>query len=144
MTDVELACFHEAAHVLVALEAGCQVGDVMVTPRGGGNAQIRLPARRRDAVMLRLAGAAGEALALGLDVDFEEAAARCEPAALDFALARLDALAGRGEALPALWRQTIDLVERRWPVVVALAEELQQAGIVSGARAVSILSAGHR
>ncbi|WP_408628806.1 M50 family metallopeptidase [Anaeromyxobacter soli] len=143
----ELAAYHEAGHAVAALATGCELGAMTVGPHGGGLTRFRPPrdvpaARsRRDAVLRHLAGAAGEAVVVGLgSLSFAEVDARCGGAATDFAAARR--ACGPGGELSFLtwrWPRTVDLLVRRWTAVEALASVLRTEGAIEGSRASAIV-----
>jgi hypothetical protein len=147
-SDVELrrlAAVHEAGHVLLAVAGGCEVDRVAIGPRGGGVTRIRVPRDPRAAVANHLAGAAAEAVALGLGtLPFAEVAWRCTGARTDFERARAatginlppGAMAG---LLQFPWEGTVRVVVRRWAAVEALARALQRTGAIEGERAVEIV-----
>lgn len=147
-SDRWLAAHHEAGHALLALETGCELGRVAIGPRGAGLTRFRAPSvpperARRDAVMRRLAGAAGEAVLLGFGaLPFAEVERRCAGGVTDFARARHacgTGLSFQRSFLSWMWNRTVDLVVRRRPSVEALARALQAEGTIRGSRAAGIL-----
>jgi hypothetical protein len=144
MTPRQLAAVHEAAHLVIALAVRCDVASVGIGPEGAGNTRIRMP-RGRRAIDVRLAGAAGEALALDLRaVGLEEAERRCAGGRTDFGAARAEWGPGADSFLAWRWTRVVDLLERRWPAVEALASALEREGTIDGSRALEIVRAASR
>lgn len=143
-----LASVHEAGHVVTALEFGYEVGDVWITARGGGHADIVVPSRGAAACELYLAGLAAEAVLLHLDdLDFGEVAARYVGDDGDLGRARaavgipLDAASMAGMlALP--WRRAATRVKGRWADVERLAAALRCEGRLDGVRAAAVATRG--
>jgi len=152
---------HEASHLVIRLLAGERGlaarliepavidGHIVrgfVMPAGATPTTVTAPdwlellpdARLEEWLGGVLAGAAGEAILVGLQ-DLGECAPALDPRTADAGLAMAAAglLARRaGEvsperALARTWRRAVDQLERLWPLVLALADELLARGELS-------------
>jgi hypothetical protein len=144
--DVELASYYEAGHGAAAFASRCELGGLAVVPRP--HCRFRVPSSvaperaRRHAVEIRLAGAAAEAVVLGkANLAFGDVERRCHGARTDFSLARTIWGPGADAYITWAWPRVVELVERRWAAVDALARALRCEGRFDGPRALEIVRA---
>ena len=122
-TRPELIAHHEGAHAVVSHQMGKPVRFLSVIPTG---------------VSLGVCVCGGEDLSASAIAEI-----RARPSATDedFALELSRGLPGpRWRNLRRLYRQTLAILESRWPAVIELAERLQARGELYGSEITEILS----
>jgi hypothetical protein len=133
-----LAAFHESGHCVIALALGNQVAEVEVRDDGGGLCRQGPPVRIADQLraerfyIITCAGQIAAARRFG--------AIGRSGSGSDYCLLRERTSFDDSER-GALWRIAERLVERNWPAVCLIAQELHRAGRLDRRQIIELLSA---